>query len=110
MLQGWAGMTSHVTLGCLVSGVGYRNPGLLVKMATALDHASGGRAVLGLGAGWFGREHTAFRFEFPPIGGRLARLTEAAAICRGLLDGSTVTVDGDWFTADDARNDPPPVQ
>jgi len=109
-LFGWAGRTSRARMGCLVSGGGYRNPGLLVKMATALDHATGGRAVLGLGAGWFEREHRAFGFEFPPLGRRLDRLAEAAAICRGMLDGTSVTFDGDWFTALDARNDPPPVQ
>lgn len=109
-LFGWAGRTSRARMGCLVSGGGYRNPGLLVKMATALDHATGGRAVLGLGAGWFEREHRAFGFEFPPLGRRLDRLAEAAAICRGLLDGTSVTFDGEWFTALDARNDPPPVQ
>jgi alkanesulfonate monooxygenase SsuD/methylene tetrahydromethanopterin reductase-like flavin-dependent oxidoreductase (luciferase family) len=97
-------------MGCLVSGGGYRNPGLLVKMATALDHATGGRAVLGLGAGWFEREHRAFGFEFPPIGQRLDRLADAAAVCRGLLDGGSVTYEGDWFSATEARNDPRPVQ
>ena len=97
-------------MGCLVSGAGYRNPGLLVKMATALDHATDGRAVLGLGAGWFEPEHRAFGFDFPPIGRRLDRLEEAAAISRGLLDGSTVTHEGAWFSAIEARNDPPPVQ
>jgi alkanesulfonate monooxygenase SsuD/methylene tetrahydromethanopterin reductase-like flavin-dependent oxidoreductase (luciferase family) len=110
ILFGWAGITRHARMGCLVSGAGYRNPGLLVKMATALDHATGGRAALGLGAGWFEREHRAFGFEFPPLGRRLDRLAEAAAICRGLLDGSSVTYDGDWFTAADARNDPGPLQ
>jgi len=110
ILFGWAGRTSRARLGCLVSGAGYRNPGLLVKMATALDHASDGRAALGLGAGWFEREHQAFGFEFPPIGRRLDRMGEAAAICRGLLDGSSVTYDGQWFSAVDARNDPPPIQ
>ena len=50
-------------------------------MATALDHATDGRAVLGLGAGWFEREHRAFGFEFPAVGRRLDRLGEAAAIC-----------------------------
>ena len=79
-------------------------------MATALDHATAGRAVLGIGAGWFEREHRAFGFEFPPLGQRLDRLAEAAAICRGLLDGSSVTYDGAWFSTSDARNDPPPVQ
>lgn len=110
ILFGWAGITRQARMGCLVSGGGYRNPGLLVKMATALDHATDGRAVLGLGAGWFEREHQAFGFEFPPVGKRLDRLSDAAAICRGLLDGSSVTHDGEWFSATDARNDPPPVQ
>jgi len=110
ILFGWAGLTRRARMGCLVSGGAYRNPGLLVKMATALDHATGGRAVLGLGAGWFEREHHAFGYEFPPVGKRLDRLRDAAAISRGLLDGSSVTHDGEWFSAVDARNDPPPVQ
>jgi alkanesulfonate monooxygenase SsuD/methylene tetrahydromethanopterin reductase-like flavin-dependent oxidoreductase (luciferase family) len=110
ILFGWAGLTRQARMGCLVSGGGYRNPGLLVKMATALDHATGGRAVLGLGAGWFEREHRAFGFEFPPLGQRLDRLADAAAICRGLLDGGSVTYEGDWFSATEARNDPQPVQ
>jgi alkanesulfonate monooxygenase SsuD/methylene tetrahydromethanopterin reductase-like flavin-dependent oxidoreductase (luciferase family) len=109
-LFGWAGITRQARLGCLVSGAAYRNPGLLVKMATALDHASGGRAVLGLGAGWFELEHEAFGFDFPPVGRRLDRLADAAAISRGLLDGSPVTHDGAWFKAVEARNDPPPIQ
>ena len=109
MLFGWAGMTRQARMGCLVSGAGYRNPGLLVKMATALDHATDGRAVLGLGAGWFEREHRAFGFEFPPLGRRLDRIGEAAAICRGLLDGGPSRYDGQWFTAIEARNDPPPA-
>jgi len=110
VLFGWAGITTRARMGCLVSGAGYRSPGILVKMATALDHATGGRGVLGLGAGWFEREHDAFGFEFPPVGKRLDRLAEAAAICRGLLDGSTVSLEGAWFSARDARNDPPPLQ
>jgi alkanesulfonate monooxygenase SsuD/methylene tetrahydromethanopterin reductase-like flavin-dependent oxidoreductase (luciferase family) len=110
ILFGWAGVTSRARMGCLVSGAGYRNPGLLVKMATALDHASGGRAALGLGAGWFEREHQAFGFEFPSLGQRLDRMGEAAAICRGLLDGGSVAHDGQWFSAVDARNDPQPIQ
>ena len=57
--------TSHVRLGCLVSGVAYRDPPLMVRMATALDHASGGRAVLGLGAGWHATEHATFGYDYP---------------------------------------------
>jgi alkanesulfonate monooxygenase SsuD/methylene tetrahydromethanopterin reductase-like flavin-dependent oxidoreductase (luciferase family) len=110
ILFGWAGLTRDVRMGCLVSGAAYRNPALLVKMATALDHATGGRAVLGLGAGWFEREHRAFGFDFPPLGPRIDRFAEAAAICRGLLDGESVTVVGDWYAMTDARNDPAPIQ
>jgi alkanesulfonate monooxygenase SsuD/methylene tetrahydromethanopterin reductase-like flavin-dependent oxidoreductase (luciferase family) len=110
ILFGWAGLTRSARMGCLVSGAAYRNPGLLVKMATALDHATGGRAVLGLGAGWFEREHRAFGFDFPPLGQRIDRFAEAAAICRGLLDGESVTAAGDWYDMTDARNDPGPVQ
>lgn len=110
VLSGWAAVTSRVRLGCLVSGVGYRNPGLLVRMATALDHASRGRAALGIGAGWHEREHGMFGIPFPGLRERLDRLDEAAAICRGLLDGERVTFAGQWFEALDAVNDPPPVQ
>jgi len=110
ILFGWAARTRRARMGCLVSGAGYRNPALLVKMATALDHATGGRAALGLGGGWFGPEHRAFGWDFPPLGQRIDRFGEAARICRGLLDGERVTVQGAWFTTDAARNDPPPVQ
>ena len=110
ILFGWAAVTRGVRMGCLVSGAGYRNPVLLVKMATALDHATGGRAALGLGGGWFEPEHRAFGFAFPPLGQRIDRFAEAARICRGLLDGAAVGVSGEWFIVEGARNDPPPVQ
>lgn len=110
VLAGWAAATSRVRLGCLVSGVGYRNPALLVKMATGLDHMSGGRMSLGIGAGWFEREHRTFGFPFLPVADRLDRLEDAAIICRGLLDRQTVTHAGRWYSADGARNEPPPVQ
>lgn len=109
-LMGWAPLTSQVRLGCLVSGVGYRNPTLLVKMATALDHATGGRAVLGLGAGWHAAEHRAFGFSYPSLGERLDRLEEAAFISRQMLDGQAATIDGRWLKASGVRNEPPPVQ
>jgi alkanesulfonate monooxygenase SsuD/methylene tetrahydromethanopterin reductase-like flavin-dependent oxidoreductase (luciferase family) len=109
-LMGWAPLTRQVRLGCLVSGVGYRNPTLLVKMATALDHATGGRAVLGLGAGWHAAEHHAFGFTYPSLGERLDRLEEAAFISRQMLDGEAATLDGRWLKADAVHNEPPPVQ
>ena len=110
VLAGFANVTHRVRLGCLVSGAGYRNPALLVKMATALDHASGGRMALGLGAGWLEREHRELGFSFPPVPERLDRLEEAAAICRAMLDGGPVTSEGRWFEVHGATNEPPPVQ
>jgi alkanesulfonate monooxygenase SsuD/methylene tetrahydromethanopterin reductase-like flavin-dependent oxidoreductase (luciferase family) len=109
VLAGWAAVTRRVRLGCLVSGAGYRNPGLLVKMATALDHASGGRAILGLGAGWHEAEHRAFGFDYPSLGERISRLQEQARAIRALLDGESVTTSGIWVQMEDAGNDPPPL-
>ena len=109
-LAGFAAETETIPLGVLVSGAGYRNPGLLVKQATALDHVSGGRVTLGLGAGWHEREHRAFGFEYPSLGERITRLDEQATAIRMLLDGQTVTVNGRYVQMDRARNLPPPVQ
>jgi alkanesulfonate monooxygenase SsuD/methylene tetrahydromethanopterin reductase-like flavin-dependent oxidoreductase (luciferase family) len=109
-LGAWAARTSRVPLGMMVCGVGYRNLGLTVKMATALDHASAGRAILGLGAGWHEPEHRAFGYEMLPLGDRISRLDEASRVARGLLDGPAVTFDGRWIRAHEMGNDPPPVQ
>jgi F420-dependent oxidoreductase-like protein len=108
-LAGFAAATASIPLGVLVSGAGYRNPGLVVKQATALDHVSGGRVTLGLGAGWHEREHRAFGFGYPPLGERIARLEQQAAVVRGLLDGETVTYRGRWVEMSGARNEPAPV-
>jgi len=110
VLAGWARYTHNVRLGCLVSGAGYRNPGLLVKMATALDHLSGGRAVLGLGAGWYEREHRAFGFPYPSVSARMTRLEEQAMLIRRLLDGESVSFGGAFVTVDGATNEPGPLQ
>ena len=109
-LAGWAAVTRRVPLGVMVCGVGYRNVGLTVKMATALDHATGGRAILGLGAGWHEPEHRAFGYPALALGDRISRLDEASRLVHGLLDGQRVTLQGAWVTARDLRNDPPPCQ
>lgn len=109
-LAGFALVTSRVQLGVLVSGAGYRNVALAIKQATAVDHLSGGRVALGLGAGWHPRDHAAFGFELLPIGERLDRLEEQAAAARALLDGETVTVSGRHVRLDRAVNLPPPVR
>ena len=109
-LGAWAARTTHIPLGVLVCGVGYRNVGLTLKMATALDHASAGRAMLGLGAGWHEPEHRAFGYEVLSLRDRMDRFDEASRLSRAALDGGPVTQRGRWVSGDDLRNDPPPVQ
>ena len=109
-LGAWAARTTHIPLGVMVCGVGYRNVGLTVKMATTLDHASGGRAMLGLGAGWHEPEHLAFGYESLSLGERISRFDEASRLARGMLDGGPYTQRGRWISAQDVHNDPPPLQ
>jgi alkanesulfonate monooxygenase SsuD/methylene tetrahydromethanopterin reductase-like flavin-dependent oxidoreductase (luciferase family) len=108
-LASWAARTSRIPLGTMVSAVGYRNVGLTVKMATALDHASAGRAMLGIGAGWHEPEIDAFGYEPLSLGDRISRLDEAAGIARRMLDGEAVSHDGRWISAHGMRNEPAPV-
>lgn len=81
-----AGQTSTVRLGALVTGVTYRHPGLLAKIATTLDVLSGGRATLGIGAAWYDREHEGLGVTFPPLAERFERLDEALRICLQMWD------------------------
>jgi alkanesulfonate monooxygenase SsuD/methylene tetrahydromethanopterin reductase-like flavin-dependent oxidoreductase (luciferase family) len=88
----WAQATEHVRIGLMVGANTFRNPALVAKMATTLDHISNGRAILGIGAAWFEEEHEAFGIEFgsgPPE--RLRWLGEALPIMRGMLDGTEPT-------------------
>ena len=109
-LAAWAARTTRIPLGVLVCGVGYRNVALTVKMATALDHASDGRAMLGLGAGWHEPEHRASGYEVLALGDRISRFDEAGRLARAMLDGDPVEQDGRWVSGHDLRNDPPPLQ
>ena len=79
--------TKKVRLGTLVTGVTYRNPAMLAKMATTLDVVSGGRAIFGLGAAWNDEEHDAFGYDFPPVKERMDRLDEALTIARAMFRG-----------------------
>ena len=90
--------------------VGYRNPGLIAKAAATLDHLSGGRFELGLGAGWHEQEAAAYGYDFPGIGTRLDMLEEAVQIIRGLLTQERTTFHGTHFRVEDASNLPSPVQ
>jgi F420-dependent oxidoreductase-like protein len=88
MLEGYtalgyvAGVTERVRLSMLVTGVTYRHPGLLTKIVTTLDVLSGGRALLGLGAAWYDREHAGLGVPFPPLAERFERLEETLRIAR----------------------------
>jgi F420-dependent oxidoreductase-like protein len=117
ILEGWTALaglgalTSRVRLGLMVGANTFRNPGLTAKLATTLDHISGGRAVLGIGGAWFEREHDAFGIDFGAgFGERLDRLDEAVMLLRRLLDGERVTHDGPVYTFHDAVCEPRPVQ
>jgi alkanesulfonate monooxygenase SsuD/methylene tetrahydromethanopterin reductase-like flavin-dependent oxidoreductase (luciferase family) len=102
--------TSRVRCGCLVYGAGYRHPAVLAKAAATIDHLSGGRAEIGLGAGWAEAEYVAFGIPFPPLAERFDLLDEAAAAVRALLHDGVATADGAHVTLRDARLEPPPVQ
>lgn len=107
-LAGWAMLTDRIALGCLVSAASYRNPALLVKMATALDHASHGRITLGLGAGWHERDHRAFGYALLKPSERASRLEDACSIVRSLLSGQATTFLGAHYRAERAHNEPRP--
>jgi F420-dependent oxidoreductase-like protein len=102
--------TSRVRCGCLVYSAGYRHPGVLAKAAATIDHLSGGRAEIGLGAGWAEAEYRAFGIPFPPIGERLDLLDEATAAVRALLHEGVASVEGKHVTLRDAHLEPRPVQ
>ena len=117
ILEGWtslaalAGVTSRTRLGLMVGANTFRNPGVVAKMASTLDHASDGRAILGLGAAWFGLEHRAHGLDFGASAGvRLRWLDEAVGIIRDLLDGKEVTFRSERYDFDHARHAPLPVQ
>jgi F420-dependent oxidoreductase-like protein len=101
--------TSTVRLSALVTGNTYRNPTLLAKTITALDHVSGGRATLGIGAGWFELEHDALGFEFGTFTDRFEKLEEALRIIVPMLHGERPTLAGEHYTVTDAVNSPAPL-
>jgi probable F420-dependent oxidoreductase len=107
LLSALAAATERVTLGPLVACAGFHPPALLAKMAATIDEVSGGRFVLGLGAGWNRREFDAFGIPFDR---RVARFEEAFAIVRGLLAGEQVTFHGQFHAADRVRLLPPPAR
>jgi len=98
--------TERVQLGALVTGNTYRNPSLLAKAITTLDVASAGRAILGIGAGWFELEHQQLGFEFGTFTDRFHRLEEALQILDPMIKGERSTFSGDWYTTESAFANP----
>jgi len=112
-LAGLARETSTIRLGTLVNSVTFRLPGPLAVMVAQVDAMSGGRVELGMGAGWYEREHTSYGIEFPPLGERFDRLAEQLAIITGLWttpDGERFSHDGKHYRLLDAPALPKPVQ
>jgi alkanesulfonate monooxygenase SsuD/methylene tetrahydromethanopterin reductase-like flavin-dependent oxidoreductase (luciferase family) len=118
IFEGWSvlsalgPLTKRVRLGLMVGANTLRKPGLTAKLATTLDHVSGGRAVLGIGGAWFEREHEAFGIPDwgSGFGERLDRLDESVMLMRRLLDGERFSHTGRFYTLTDALCEPRPIQ
>lgn len=114
--EGWttlsalAHATSHARIGHLVNGNTYRHPCVTAKMAATVDHISGGRLNLGIGAGWFELEHKAFGIDFKTVLGRLQALDEACRIIKGMFTQPRTTLHGKHYTVTDALGLPRPMQ
>ncbi|MFG1929802.1 TIGR03560 family F420-dependent LLM class oxidoreductase [Mycobacterium sp. NPDC048908] len=114
--EGWTSLAAmavvvrRARVSCLVSGVTYRNPAVLAKMAVTVDHISGGRLDFGLGAAWHEDEHRGYGLDFPAAGTRVEMLDEALTIIRRLWTEDTVTFDGKHYRVHDALGNPKPVQ
>jgi F420-dependent oxidoreductase-like protein len=116
MLEGWttlgylAAKTEQVKLGTIVTGVTYRHPGLLVKIANTLDVLSEGRSFLGLGAAWYEREHLALGVPYPPMAERFERLEEALQIALQMWSDDEGPYEGRHYRLAETINVPRPVQ
>jgi len=115
-LEGWTSLAAmavvirQARIGCMVTGVTYRNPAVLAKMAVTVDHISGGRLDFGIGAGWHEAEHRGYGIEFPRPGVRVAMVDEALTVIRRLWTEDSVTFSGRFFTLTDALCEPKPIQ
>jgi F420-dependent oxidoreductase-like protein len=110
LLAAMAAQTQRVACGLLVVGATYRHPAVLAKMAATIDHISGGRAELGIGAAWYELEHDQYGIPFMTVRERLERLRESAHIMRSLWENETTTFEGKHFQLKDARAEPKPLQ
>jgi alkanesulfonate monooxygenase SsuD/methylene tetrahydromethanopterin reductase-like flavin-dependent oxidoreductase (luciferase family) len=103
-------VTRKLRLGTMVSPATFRHPAVLAKLAVTADHVSGGRVEVGIGAGWWEREHELYGFGLPPIGPRMEALEEQMQIVRGHWGEGPFTFDGKHFSARELDAQPKPVQ
>ncbi len=109
-LAALAASVPRIRIGALVTGNTYRHPAVLAKMAANVDNISGGRCVLGLGAGWQENEHRAYGIDFSTLGGRMSRLEEACQVVTGLFSNEKTNFAGKHYQLTDAPLAPKPVQ
>jgi F420-dependent oxidoreductase-like protein len=110
LLSAMAAHTSRIRCGILVVGVTYRHPAVLANIATTIDHVSGGRLELGIGAAWYEMEHQEYGIPFPPPARRIRMLGEAAKIVKSLWTEHRTTFQGRYYTLTDALSEPKPLQ
>lgn len=110
MMSAIAARTERLRIGTLVLCNSFRNPALLAKSLTTIDHISNGRLEVGLGSGWMEQEYRAYGYEFPPISTRLRQLEEALQILRAMFIENRANFKGRYYTVADAPNNPKPVQ
>ncbi|MBP7973199.1 MAG: LLM class F420-dependent oxidoreductase [Candidatus Nanopelagicales bacterium] len=116
MLEGYtalgflAGQTTNLQLGLLVTGATYRRPGLLAKIVSTLDVLSGGRAMLGIGAAWYEREHVGLDVPFPPMAERFGRLEETLQICKQMWSADNGPYRGEYYQLAETLCVPQPLQ
>jgi F420-dependent oxidoreductase-like protein len=116
MLEGYtslgfvAGKTKRLTLGLMVTGVTYRRPGLLAKIVTTLDVLSEGRALFGVGAAWYQREHEGLGVPYPPISERFERLEETLQICKQMWSDNDGPYEGKYYQLAETICSPRPIQ
>ena len=110
LLPALAAVTQRIRIGSLVSPTSVHHPALLAKRSSAIDRLSGGRMVLGLGAGWQLNEHYAFGIALEPPGKRVSRFEEAIQIVRSMLSEDSTTFHGEFYDITNAPCDPKPIQ
>jgi len=110
MLAAMATATSRIRIGCQVTGMPYRHPSVLANIATTVDVISGGRLIIGLGAGWNSDESQALGIDLPPLKERFDRFEEGIQVITALMSEERANFSGRYFTLDEAYCEPKPIQ